>query len=83
LYTFGKAVVNLENFKRSAATRLQYAFVSGGIDWALRLATFRAINHGWQRTWGTFEYGFVRKIPGSMFMAALSAPIGIPFEVAR
>lgn len=34
-------------------------------------------------TWGTFEYGFVRKIPGTLFMAALSAPIGIPFEVAR
>lgn len=27
---------------------MQYAFVSGGVDWALRLAAFRAVNHGWQ-----------------------------------
>ncbi|CAD8135376.1 unnamed protein product [Paramecium octaurelia] len=83
LYKFSKATINLENFKRSMGTRMQFAFASGGIDWALRLAAFRAVNHGWQRTWGTFEYGFLRKVPGTMFISLLTAPIGIPFEVAR
>lgn len=34
-------------------------------------------------TWGGFEYGFPRKIPGALFAAAVTAPIGVPFEIAR
>lgn len=34
-------------------------------------------------TWGTFEYGFLRKVPGTMFAALVTAPIGIPLETAR
>jgi hypothetical protein len=33
--------------------------------------------------WGSFEYGFPRKIPGVMLISALTSPIGVPFEIAR
>ena len=33
--------------------------------------------------WGGFEYSFPRKIPGTILIAALTSPIGVPFEIAR
>lgn len=64
-------------------TRAQYALMSGGVDWAARIAAFRWINNGWQSVWGSSEYGFPRKIPGAFLIACLTSPIGVPFEVAR
>jgi len=34
-------------------------------------------------TWGAFEYGFMRKIPATMFAALVTAPISVPLETAR
>ena len=73
----------MDNFKKSMRTRAQYAMFSGGVDWAARLALFRFVNNGWQATWGSFDHGFPRKIPGSILAAAISAPLGVPFEIAR
>jgi hypothetical protein len=33
--------------------------------------------------YGTVEYGFLRRVPGSMLAAAITAPVGVPFEIAR
>ena len=48
LFTFAKTTVGMENFKKSMSTRVQYALVAGGVDWAARIAAFRWINNGWQ-----------------------------------
>ena len=73
----------MENFKKSMSTRTQFALCSGGIDWAGRIAIYRWLMNGWQATWGAFEHGFPRKIPGAMLTAALSAPLSVPFEIAK
>lgn len=73
----------MENFKKSMKTRTQYALCAGGIDWGSRIAAYRWINNGWQSSWGSFEYAFPRKVPGTMFISALTCWVGVPFEVAR
>ena len=82
----------MENFKKSWRTRAQYALCAGGIDWASRIAAYRWINNGWQckllilsiiASWGSFEYAFPRKVPGTIFISALTSWVGVPFEVAR
>jgi solute carrier family 25 (mitochondrial oxoglutarate transporter), member 11 len=75
--------LKLENFRLAMKTRSQYALCIGSTDIAARVSLFRYFNNGWQRPWGGFEYTFVRKIPGTLLMSALSAPISIPFELAR
>jgi solute carrier family 25 (mitochondrial oxoglutarate transporter), member 11 len=44
---------------------------------------FRYSVGGWGRPFGAFDYAFKRKIPGALFAAAITAPISVPFEVAR
>lgn len=75
--------MKLENFKLAVKTRSQYAFFIGSFDIASRVALFRYFNSGWQRPFGGFEYSFMRKIPGTLVMSLLTAPLSIPFEVAR
>ena len=82
----------MDNYKKMLKTRTQYAtcigkFINikpkGTFDLGVRLAAFRWINAGWQRPYGGFEFNFIRKIPGSIFVAALTAPFSVPFEMAR
>ena len=40
------------------------------------------MNNGWQKPNGAFEWQFMRKIPGSILAAIITAPIGVPFEMA-
>ncbi|EGR29516.1 oxoglutarate malate translocator protein, putative [Ichthyophthirius multifiliis] len=80
---FLKEVFKLKNYQKSVVNRSMYALCSGTFDWGARLAAFRWVNNGWQRPFAGFEYNFIRKIPGSIFAALLTAPIGIPFEMAR
>lgn len=73
----------MENYKRAIKNRNQYALTSGTLDIGLRLAAFRWVNNGWQRPYGGFETNHVRKLPGSIFASLITAPLSIPFEMAR
>ncbi len=73
----------MENFKRMLKSRSQYALAIGSTDIAARIAIFRYLNNGWQKPFGSFEFLFMRKIPTTMLAAILTAPISIPFELAR
>jgi len=55
----------------------------GSFDIAARVAAFRWANNGWSRPYAGFEYNFLRKIPGTVMISLLTAPLSIPFEVAR
>jgi solute carrier family 25 oxoglutarate transporter 11 len=80
---FAKETLKLENFRLALRTRSQYALTLGATDIAARIALFRYINSGWQKPFAGFEYAFQRKIPGTMLIAFLTAPLGIPFEMTR
>lgn len=80
---FARETMKLENFKLALRTRSQYALTIGATDIAARVALFRYINSGWQRPFAGFEYAFQRKIPGTILISLLTAPIGIPLEMAR
>lgn len=55
----------------------------GTFDWGARLAAFRWVNSGWQLTFGGFEFNVTRKIPTAIFAAGITAPLSVPFEIAR
>lgn len=80
---FFRETLKMDNFKLALKTRSQYAFTIGTTDLAARIALFRYFNSGWQRPFAGFEYAFQRKIPGTMIMSLLTAPISIPLEMAR
>lgn len=80
---FARETLKLENFRLALRTRSQYAFAVGATDIAARIAMFRYFNSGWQRPFAGFEYAFQRKIPGCMLLSLLTAPLGIPLEMAR
>lgn len=80
---FTRETLKLENFRRGVKNRFQYGVTIGATDIAARVALFRWANQGWQLPWGGFEYNFMRKIPGTFFAALVSAPVSIPFELAR
>lgn len=80
---FTKSVFQMDNFKKALKNRNQYGLSIGLTDIASRVACFRWVNGGWQRQWGGFEYNLFRKIPGALFTAAFTAPISVPFEMAR
>jgi solute carrier family 25 oxoglutarate transporter 11 len=47
------------------------------------MKVIRYLNNGWQKPFGSFEFLFMRKIPTSMLAALVSAPVSVPFELAR
>lgn len=81
--TFVKEVLKMDNFKLAIKNRLQYAFVIGTTDIAARFAAYRYCNSGWQRTFGSVEVNFYRRIPPSLFAAAATCWVGVPFELAK
>lgn len=80
---FAREVVRTDYFKQNMRTRAQYAFAIGMTDMAARISAFRWINNGWQKPSMMLEINFARKIPGTIFIAALTAPISVPFEYAK
>ena len=80
---FFRETFKLENFRLAMKNRSQYAMTIGATDLAARIALFRYINSGWQRPFAGFEYAFHRKIPGTIIISLLTAPISIPFEMTR
>lgn len=73
----------MDNYKLALKNRWQYATCIGLFDTTARLSFFRYVNGGWQRPFGGFEFNWFRKMPGAMAVAALTAPISVPFEIAR
>ena len=73
----------MENFKKMLKSRNQYALTIGCTDIAARLAVWRYAVGGWSRPFGSFDYAFKRKIPGALFASIITAPISVPFEIAR
>ncbi len=47
------------------------------------LFAIREFVGGWGRPFGSFDYSFKRKIPGALFTALITAPVSVPFEIAR
>jgi len=82
-FTFTKEVLKMENYTRSLKNRTQYASCIGLFDVSSKIAAWRWINGGWQKAFGGFEFNHVRKILPSVFISFLTAPISIPFEMAR
>jgi len=73
----------MENYKLSLKNRSQYALAIGTFDISSRVAAWRWLNGGWQKAFGGFEINSVRKLPSSLLTALISAPVSIPFELAR
>jgi hypothetical protein len=80
---FFRETLKMDNFRLGLKNRLQYALVLGSTDIAARLATFRYVNAGWNRTFGTVEVNFYRKIPPTLFAALASCWVSVPFEMAK
>jgi len=55
----------------------------GSFDIASRVAIWRWSAGGWQRNFGGFEPNSLRKVPSGLFAALITAPVSIPFEMAR
>lgn len=64
-------------------SRSQYALAIGLTDIPARVTAFRYFNNGWQKPFGSFEFLFMRKIPTTLLAALFTAPVGVPFELAR
>lgn len=73
----------MDNYRLALKNRWQYAFAMGTFSTAPTYAFFRWINGGWERPFGGFEYNILRKIPGAIVTAAVTAPLSVPFEIAR
>jgi solute carrier family 25 oxoglutarate transporter 11 len=80
---FAKEVFKMSNYRKALKTRTQYALSIGLTDWTARIALYRQYNHGWQKTAAGFEHLFARRVPGSMFISLITAPISVPFEMAK
>ena len=80
---FLRETMKMPSFKRAMLNRGQYSLAIGSTDIAARIYTFRYLNNGWQKPFGAFEFQFLRKLPGTILGALVSAPVGVPFELAR
>ena len=78
-----KEAYKLDFFKQNMRVRVPYAVCMGLTDIASRVSAYRWVSSGWQRPAMGLELNFFRRIPGSLFIAALTAPVSVPFEYAR
>jgi ABC-type phosphate/phosphonate transport system permease subunit len=81
--TFFKETLKMDNFRKGLKNRLQYAVAIGSTDIAARCATFRYANSGWHATFGSVEVNYLRKILPTIFAAAVTSWISVPFELGR